>query len=98
MFGVRNPALAIASHIKPWLACKVEEKLDIENGFLMCPNHDKLFDEGWISFDNNGRIMISDRLQENDMVYMNIRGDMKIDITDKNRAYLEFHRRCVYKK
>lgn len=64
----------------------------------MCPNHDKLFDEGWISFDNNGRIMISDRLQENDMVYMNIRGDMKIYITDKNREYLEFHRRCVYKR
>lgn len=95
--GVRNPALAIASHIKPWAACKVEEKIDIENGFLMCPNHDKLFDEGWISFDDNGRIMISDRLQENDKVYMNIRGDMKIDITDKNREYLEFHRRYVYK-
>ena len=61
---------------------KEGEKLDIENGFLMCPNHDKLFDEGWISFDNNGRIMISDRLQENDMVYMNIRGDMKIDDID----------------
>ncbi len=41
--------------------------------------------------------MISDRLQENDMVYMNIRGDMKIDITNKNREYLEFDRRCVYK-
>ena len=95
--GVRNPAFAIASHIKPWSECKAEEKLDIENGFLMCPNHDKSFDEGWISFDNNGRIMISDRLQENDMVYMNIRGDMKIDITNKNREYLEFDRRCVYK-
>lgn len=79
------------------IRCKAEEKLDIENGFLMCPNHDKSFDEGWISFDNNGRIMISDRLQENDMVYMNIRGDMKIDITNKNREYLEFDRRCVYK-
>ena len=63
----------------------------------MCPNHDKSFDEGWISFDNNGRIMISDRLQENDMVYMNIRGDMKIDITNKNREYLEYHRRSVDK-
>lgn len=63
----------------------------------MCPNHDKLFDEGWISFDDNGKIMLFDKLQENDRVYMNIRGDMKIDITDKNRKYLEFHRRYVYK-
>ena len=83
--------LVSVSHIKQWSVCKAEEKLDIENGFLMCPNHDKLFDEGWISFDDNGRIMISDRLQEN------VRDDMKIEITDRNREYLEFHRKCVYK-
>lgn len=57
--GVDNPELLVASHIKPWAKSKPEEKLDVNNGFLMCPNHDRLFDKGWISFDDEGNIVIA---------------------------------------
>ena len=52
--------LLVASHIKPWSISDANEKLDIHNGLLMCPNHDKLFDRGYISFDDTGRILISE--------------------------------------
>ncbi|MCH5267338.1 MAG: HNH endonuclease, partial [Lachnospiraceae bacterium] len=48
--GVENHELLIASHIKPWAKSEAKEKLDDDNGFLMCPNHDKLFDKGYITF------------------------------------------------
>jgi predicted restriction endonuclease len=54
--GVKNPTLLIASHIKPWAESEAKEKLDVDNGFLMCPNHDKIFDKGYITFDDDGKI------------------------------------------
>ena len=44
------------------------EKLDVENGFLMCPDHDKLFDQGWITFDENGNIVVADELFQEDRI------------------------------
>lgn len=52
--------------------------------------------EQWLSLKWNGGSTMSDRwLNQSKIIH--IRGDMKIDITDKNREYLEFHRRYVYK-
>ena len=90
--GISDKELLIASHIKPWRECLPNEKLDIENGFLLCPNHDKLFDGGWITFDDKGKIIISNQLLENERKEMNISEDLCIEITDKNKEYLQYHR------
>lgn len=94
--GVRNNSLLIASHIKPWSVSSPEERVDVNNGLLLCPNHDKLFDSGFISFENSGRIIISDRLNEHDRVYLNISKDMSIDVSEGNIKYLEYHRENVF--
>jgi len=52
----------IASHIKPWKYSSNEERLDPYNGFLLSPTYDKLFDKGYISFDNKGKIILSSKL------------------------------------
>ena len=54
---VSDKSLLIASHIKPWKNNEADEKTDIDNGFIFCPNHDRLFDKGFISFDGSGQIM-----------------------------------------
>lgn len=72
------------------------KKLDIHNGLLMCPNHDKLFDRGYISFDDTGRILISEKLDDNNRMYMNITPTMKIDITEENIKYIKYHRKNVF--
>ena len=51
--------ILIASHIKPWNESSNEEKLDPYNGLLLLPNYDTLFDKHLISFDEDGRIIIS---------------------------------------
>lgn len=93
-----NPDLLIASHIKPWSISEANEKLDIENGFLLCPNHDKLFDSALISFDNDGKIIISDKLSEADREAFGVNENMVIELTDANKKYLEeYHREIKFK-
>lgn len=66
--GVANPSLLIASHIKPWRLCSsAQERLDGMNGLLLTPDADWLFDRGFISFEDDGEIMISPRVDRADM-------------------------------
>ncbi len=96
--GINNPALLIASHIKPWKASEPNEKLDVNNGFLLCANHDKLFDSGLISFDDNGKIIISSQISIPDRILLNISENMKVTLNEKNRKYLDFHRNTIFKE
>lgn len=94
--NVSNRNLLVASHIKPWSESEPDEKVDSDNGFLMCPNHDRLFDQGWISFDDNGNIIIANRLSLESRMPLNIRDNMKVSLTEKNKKYLQFHRKSVF--
>lgn len=94
---VDDESLLVASHIKPWAKSNHAEKVDVNNGLLLCPNHDKLFDRGYISFDNGGHIVISDELSENSAISMNIKNDMQIELSNDNIKYMEYHRNNVLK-
>lgn len=95
---ISNTRFLIASHIKPWADSENDEKLDADNGFLLCPNHDALFDSGYISFDDNGNILISEQLGQVDAIFMNVDKNMKIHLSDRNKKYLEYHRKNIFKK
>lgn len=94
--GVENPTLLIASHIKPWAESEAKEKLDVDNGFLMCPNHDKIFDKGYITFDDDGKIIIFDKLTETDKELLNVDSTKHIELTEDNKKYLKFHRENIF--
>lgn len=94
--GVDEESLLIASHIKPWTDSNPEERVDEYNGLLLCPNHDKLFDRGYISFDDDGRIMISKVLSENNRVFLNINSDNSIEMDDITKSYMKYHREKVF--
>lgn len=91
--GLSNTELLIASHIKPWSKSNNKEKLCVNNGFLLCPNHDKLFDKCLISFTEDGEIMIAEELSEEDRIFLNINKNMKIKLNDENKKYIEWHRK-----
>jgi hypothetical protein len=57
--GVENPAHLIASHCKPWRDSTNEERLNGENGLLLTPSIDHLFDRGFIGFEDNGKLIVS---------------------------------------
>jgi hypothetical protein len=56
---VENPVHLIASHCKPWRDSTNEERLNCENGLLLTPNIDHLFDRGFIGFEDSGKLIIS---------------------------------------
>jgi putative restriction endonuclease len=94
--GMSNEKLLIASHIKSWVESNETEKLHKYNGFLFCPHHDKLFDKFLISFTDNGEIIISDKLSFEDKILLNIGENMKINLEEDNKIYLQWHRRKFF--
>ncbi|MDX8289118.1 HNH endonuclease [Metabacillus indicus] len=86
------PELLVASHILPWSVSDNYQKNNTDNGLLLCITHDGLFDKGLISFDENGRIIVSDVLRKELYGTLNICENMKIQITDKSEQYMKIHR------
>jgi hypothetical protein len=61
--GIAIPEMLRASHAKPWAKCDSdEERLDVFNGFLLSANLDALFDRGLISFDPEGKMLVSSQI------------------------------------
>ena len=96
--GVTDKRFLIASHIKPWSQSDDMERLDLDNGFLFCPNHDALFDKGFITFDENGEIIISKQIDEVTKVFLNINDGIQIRVSNGQRQYLEWHKNHVFVK
>ena len=98
--GVNRIEHLRASHIKPWRECQsYEERLDGENGFLMTPTIDHLFDRGFISFEDRGKLIVSPVAHEASMNRMGI--DVNTlpivgNFTEGQRKYLEYHRDRVF--
>lgn len=61
--GLAIPQLLVASHIVPWNASK-EQRLNPRNGLCLSNLHDKAFDKGLISFDEDFRLLVGDALRK----------------------------------
>jgi putative restriction endonuclease len=87
-----------ASHIKPWAASNEEEKLDGNNGLLLSPHVDHLFDRGFISFRNSGVILIAKELNPKVLDQWAINPGQNVGgFKSKQCEYLEYHREVVFK-
>ena len=100
--GVDKPEHLIASHIKPWRSANNEERLDPENGFMLTPTIDHLFDKGFISFDNDGSILLADVADRGAMEKMGVIGEgapMNAGhLRDGQKHYLNWHRESILLK
>ena len=89
----------IASHIKPWRVASNIERLDLYNGLLLLPNYDKLFDLGYISFKDNGTIIISSLINEEEYNVLGINKGLKLyQIAENHKKYMEYHRDLCFIK
>ena len=97
--GVGFKAFLIASHIKPWAVCSNNERLDGDNGLLLSPHVDKLFDKGWISFTNSGDILCFDEKTKELMEAWGIDPGVNVGVFSNGQAiYLDYHRTKVFRK
>jgi hypothetical protein len=96
---VDRPEHLRASHCKPWRDSSNEERLDGENGLLLTPSVDHLFDRGFISFEDGGRLLVSPVAHEISLRRMGIPTKECFNagsFTEGQRKYLDFHRNSVF--
>lgn len=97
--GIEDLRFLRASHIKPWADSTHGERVDGENGLLLAPHADLLFDRGWISFSSSGLLLVSNYLPSD------VRGRIGLELSERLRcgtfsqrqlSFLEFHRDAVF--
>ena len=88
----------VASHIKPWRDCTNFERLDGYNGLLLSPHIDRLFDKGYISFNDNGDLLISKLTNQDVLKKWRIDSIKNVgSFNDKQKLYLLYHRDNIFK-
>jgi putative restriction endonuclease len=96
--GVNNLTHLIASHCKPWRDSTNEERLNGENGLLLTPSVDHLFDRGFIGFENSGELIISPVAHRPSLQKMGIETERRVNVglfTEGQKHFLDFHRTSV---
>ncbi|MCW4369304.1 HNH endonuclease [Bifidobacterium bifidum] len=100
--GMQIPKLLIASHIKPWKASTPNEKTAASNGLLLNAFHDRAFDQGLISIDDDYRIMVNhDKVRHSDI---NDRWLYDFDgheislpaISQPSHEFIEYHHKHIF--
>lgn len=96
--GIDIESALVASHIKPWSVSDNYERLSTENGFLLSASIDRLFDSGLITFDNKGKIYISNYVGEANKNKLNINCDIVVDLKGSRELFsnLEYHRDVIF--
>lgn len=100
--NISDSFLLRASHIIPWSQCRSNhERLDGYNGLTLTPSYDVLFDRGLISFNNNGALIISSKLNPQIIESLNLVPGKIYNIensTGNRNLYLDYHRNNIFKQ
>ena len=96
--GIDDKRVLVASHIKPWSASSNSERLSRENGLLLSPTYDKLFDKGFISFKKDGAILLSNHFSDYNFSKVHLSSGTKysINTSSEMNQYLEYHRDTIF--
>ena len=97
---VADDRILIACHIKPFAKCNELEEFDENNGIILTPTYHYLFDIGFISFDENANLIVSDFLSKRNQDKLHIKTGQasKIKNTTKRQEYLKYHRDNIFQK
>ena len=96
--GVTKEEHLRASHCKPWRDSSNDERLDGENGLLLTPTMDHLFDRGFIGFENDGNLLISPVAHTESLQKMGLSLHVPVNVgafSHGQKIYLEYHRESV---
>lgn len=96
--GVTSEKFLIASHIKPWKNSDNVERLDGNNGLFLSPHVDRLFDGGFISFNQRGEMLVSPQLDGTVLSKWSINPAKKYGKFNQEQAYfLDYHSKELFK-
>ena len=95
---VTDPNLLIACHIKDYARCNQEEQFDKNNGLTMTPTIHTLFDLGYLTFDAQGNMVLSDFFRNMDRKCLGLMRSIRIDLKPESLKYLEWHNENTFIK
>ena len=90
--GLTDRALLRASHIKPWAVASAYERLDPHNGLLLSALWDATFDQGLVSFADDGRLLISAELSSQAVEALTGGQHIVVMLKVEHTPYLLHHR------
>ena len=96
--GVDDLSHLVASHCKPWRDSSNEEPLNGENGLLLTPSIDHLFDRGFIGFEDSGELIVSPVAHKPSLQKMGVETTRLLNVgkfTQGQRKFLDYHRNSV---
>lgn len=98
--GINLKRVLVASHIKPWAVSNNQERLSCENGFLLSATFDRLLDSGFISFKDDGTMIISHYVDYSNRSRLHISNDTKVNLLASSELLhnLEYHRDVIFIK
>lgn len=97
--GIRFPPLLRASHAKPWRLASALERLDPDNGLPLVADLDALFDRGLIAFDEQGKVLIDDRVPHEVRLRYGINSgvtSLSEQLNERQLGYLAWHRKELF--
>ncbi|NHV25856.1 HNH endonuclease signature motif containing protein [Burkholderia sp. D-99] len=92
--------ILVASHIKPWSQCKTaKERVSVSNGLLLVPTLDRLFDRGYITFDDTFTILISPLLSVAQRHHLGVNQNTRLRLRafDDLKPFLAWHREYIFR-
>ncbi|HZS85287.1 MAG TPA: HNH endonuclease [Stellaceae bacterium] len=98
--GITERPLLRASHIVRWADCTSDaQRLDVHNGLLLSALWDAAFDEGLVTFDDDGLAIASPSLGSIARAALGLAAPARLDgLRDEHRANLAWHRANVFRK
>lgn len=93
--GITDTSLLRASHIVSWAECESDAlRLDVHNGLLLSALWDAAFDKGFVSFRDDGVVLISSDLSQNAQDVLQIKTVPPLSgLTDAHCQNLVWHRK-----
>ena len=96
--GIDVSKVLVASHIKPWAVSTNEERVSVNNGLLLSATYDRLFDSGLITFANEGKLIVSRFISEDNRSKLQIKNGQvyKLQSNMQMKMFLEYHNDVVF--
>jgi hypothetical protein len=97
--GSETDRAITASHIKPWRESTDKQRLDPRNGIPLLASLHALLDEGLISFEPLGRMIVSSKLSNAEReIFGIVEATLRKNPQARTAGYLAWHRRRKFKK
>lgn len=99
--GVADTRFLRASHIKPWRNSADHERLDGNNGLMLTPTIDALFDGGYMTFTNSGCPRLTSIVPNAIWMSLGLSNAEKLSTGPfhaPQKEYLQYHRDVIYRR